>query len=61
MNIDERLEKLTERQMALADSLVSLHDRVDVLIRASAVDGVNIRVLLCIAESRVQRLSGPGR
>jgi len=66
MNIDERLEKLTERHQALAESvellMQSIHEQganIDKLIANSAQDAENIRALVRIAElhqTRIEKL-----
>ena len=66
MNIDERLEKLTERHQALAESvellMQSIHEQganIDKLIANSAQDAENIRALARIAElhqTRIEKL-----
>jgi hypothetical protein len=50
MSIDERLEKLTERHEALAQS-------VELLLSAVREDSENIRALARIAEIHERRLS----
>jgi hypothetical protein len=65
MNIDERLEKLTERHEALAQSMeLHRHDMLQVgeqirsLVRTAEIDGENIRALARIAEIHERRLTG---
>jgi hypothetical protein len=50
MTIDERLEKLTGRHEALAQS-------VEMLLKNSEMDGENIRALAHIAEIHERRLT----
>jgi hypothetical protein len=50
MTIDERLERLTDRHEALAQS-------VELLLKASQQDGENIRALARIAEIHERRLT----
>ena len=50
LTIDERLEKLTERHEALAQS-------VEILLKNSEQDGENIRALARIAEIHERRLT----
>jgi hypothetical protein len=64
MSIDERLERLAERQEALTQSVEILHRDVqalrltaEALVASSRQDGENIRALARIAEIREQRLS----
>jgi hypothetical protein len=57
MNIDERLEKLTDRHEALTLSLELLTSGVQDLKTAAQYDGENIRALARIAEIRERRLS----
>jgi hypothetical protein len=57
MNIDERLEKLTERHEALTLSLELLTSDVQDLKTAAQQDGENIRALARIAEIHERRLT----
>jgi hypothetical protein len=57
MNIDERLEKLTERHEALTLSLERLTRDVQDLKTTSQQDGENIRALARIAEIHERRLT----
>jgi hypothetical protein len=57
MNIDERLEKLTERHEALTLSLELLTSGVQDLKTAAQQDGENIRGLARISEIRLRRLT----
>jgi hypothetical protein len=64
MNIDERLDRLTERHEALTMNLELLHRDVqdlrvlvDRVVIASQQDGENIRALVRIAEIHERRLS----
>jgi hypothetical protein len=64
MPIDERLEKLTERHEALAQSMeLFRHDvqqdaeNIRLLLRTAQADGENIRSLARIAEIHERRLT----
>jgi hypothetical protein len=64
MNIDERIERLTERHEALAQSLELLsHEvretrvNVESLLAAVRIDADNIRALARIAEIHERRLT----
>ncbi len=57
MNIDERLEKLTERHEALTLNLELLTRDVQDLKVAAQQDGENIRALARIAEIHDRRLT----
>jgi hypothetical protein len=57
MNIDERLEKLTERHEALTMNLELLHRDVQDLKNVVQQDGENIRALARIAEIHEKRLT----
>jgi hypothetical protein len=64
MNNDEKLEKLTERHDALAQSMelhrhdmVQLGEKIRSLVRNAEVDGENIRALARIAEIHERRLT----
>jgi hypothetical protein len=57
MTIDERLEKLVDRQEALTQTVELLAHPVEQLAIASERDGENIRALARIAEIHGRRLS----
>jgi len=57
MNIDERLEKLTERHEALTLHLEQLTRDIQDLKLAAQQDGENIRALARIAEIHDRRLT----
>jgi hypothetical protein len=64
MSIDERLDKLTERHEALAQSIELMivegreqAERIRALERLAQQDGENIRALVRIAEIRERRLT----
>ena len=57
MNIDERLERLTERHEALTQSLELLTHDVSQLRAAIDIDAQNIRALARIAEIHEHRLT----
>ena len=57
VNIDERLEKLTERHEALTMNLELLHRDVQDLKATAQQDGENIRALARIAEIHERRLT----
>ena len=55
---DERMEKLTQRHEALAETVELQGHRIEQLLTASAQDAENIRALARIAEIHERRLSG---
>ncbi len=64
MTIDERLEKLTERHEALAQSMELTHRDIQDLLQTTRlhteqlkIDGEHIRALVRIAEIHEHRLS----
>jgi len=61
MNVDERIERLTERHEALAQSIGLMHrqweDRWAKIAAALEKDGENIRGLARIAEIHERRLT----
>ena len=64
MTVDERIERLTERHEALAQSVEMMlrtsqeqGSNIDKILAALQTDGENIRALACIAEVREQRLT----
>jgi hypothetical protein len=57
MNIDERLEKLTERHEALTMNRELLHRDIQDLKTTAQQDGENIRALVRIAEIHERRLT----
>jgi hypothetical protein len=65
MNVDERIEKLTARHEALAQSMELTHHDIQDLLKVSRLhseqlqqDAEHIRALVRIAEIHEQRLSG---
>jgi len=57
MNIDERLERLTERHEALTQSAELLLEETRTLRATAQQDGENIRALARVAEIPERRLS----
>jgi archaellum component FlaC len=58
MNIDERLETLTERHEALTQTVESITADLQTLKTLAQQDGENIRALARIAEIHEKRLTG---
>jgi archaellum component FlaC len=58
MNIDERLEKLTERHEALTQTVELITVDLQTLKTLAQQDGENIRALARIAEIHERRLTG---
>jgi archaellum component FlaC len=58
MNIDERLEKLTERHEALTQTVELITADLQTLKTLAQQDGENIRALARIAEIHEKRLTG---
>ena len=56
MNVDERIEKLTERHEAMAQSVELMGHNIDNLISAINKDADNIRALTRIAEIHEHRI-----
>jgi archaellum component FlaC len=56
MTFEERIEKLTERHEALAQSVELMGHRLDTIITAINQDAENIRALTRIAEMHERRI-----
>lgn len=57
MNVDERIEKLTARHEALAQSMELTHHDIQDLLKVTRQDAENSRALARIAEIREQRIT----